>query len=339
MGFETLWLRDTRVGFEKRVARLPQQIPNVADLRFGHSSLMTGPSPSPSPDTCIRSSCCFGFSNDTILCMTDRELYPNAPIVLSAAEIRHTLCGPLEARELSRMSALLKTVLPLRSELRGVEIAFQAGPGIRPLAQEQVLAPVPRWTSRDKRTALTLRPDAMVVETTDYGSYERLRGILEVALAAREVSANSLGVERVGLRYIDEIRVPTGNGDAHPSWVEWVDASLLGPMSAGTAVGLQPAGTQGVAAFTGTDGQTLVLRYGPRDGVAVISTPELRRPTPTPGPFFLLDIDSFWEPPGEVPGWDADTVLDIVDRLHAPVHDVFESLITESLRKEVLRGE
>jgi len=287
----------------------------------------------------FRRGCSFGFSTGIIPSMTDREVYPNAPIVLTAVEIRHTLSEPLEARELSHVSALLRTVLPLRGEVRGVEFAFQSGPDMPPVAQQQVLAAAPRWTSRDKRTALTLRPEAMVVETTDYGSYERLRGVLEMALQARALAADSLGVERVGLRYIDEIRVPVGNGDAHPTWSEWVDASLLGPVTAGTAIGLRPAGNQGVAAFTGADGQTLVLRYGPRDGFAVVSTPELRRPTPTPGPFFLLDVDSFWGPPGEVPEWDSGAVLEIVDRLHAPVHDVFESLITEKLRREVLRSE
>lgn len=270
--------------------------------------------------------------------MREREVYPNAPIVLAAVEIRHSLCDPLEPPQAARVAKILRAELPIRGSVREMEIAIQAGPGAPASAQQQVLPPIPRWSSRDKRTALTLRHDGVVVETTDYRSYERLFRLVQLGLEARAAAGEPDGISRVGLRYIDEIRVPGLNGEEGTAWSDWVDDCLLGPMNAGQGLGFVSAGFQGLSGFSGPDDCHLVLRYGPRDGYAVVSNPELRRPMPAPGPFFLLDIDSFWEPTGEVPHLTSQDVLATVDRVHAPVRQVFENLITEKLREEVLRN-
>lgn len=69
------------------------------------------------------------------------------------------------------------------------------------------------------------------------------------------------------------------------------------------------------------------------------STPDLRRPLPPPGPLFKLDIDSFWQAADEVPEFDVDLILRQADALHEPVRGVFESVITDRLREEVLRND
>ena len=65
---------------------------------------------------------------------------------------------------------------------------------------------------------------------------------------------------------------------------------------------------------------------------------DLKRSTPAPGPYFLLDIDSFWTPSDDVPVFDEDKIVSVCDDLHSPVRDMFEGLITERLRQEVLRS-
>ena len=81
----------------------------------------------------------------------------------------------------------------------------------------------------------------------------------------------------------------------------------------------------------------MALRYGPNEGYAVEPGGELKRPTPVPGPFFLLDIDSFWMPGEGDSEFDVDGLMAISDDLHTPVRELFENLITEELREEVLR--
>jgi uncharacterized protein (TIGR04255 family) len=81
----------------------------------------------------------------------------------------------------------------------------------------------------------------------------------------------------------------------------------------------------------------LIVRYGPREGFAVAPGGPLQRTTPPPGAFFLLDIDSFWLPTGDVPEFTVDMIVELCVDLHKPVSGLFERLITERLREEVLR--
>lgn len=270
--------------------------------------------------------------------MREREIYLNAPIVLMAVEVRHSLCEPLERRQVTQLSQSVSELLPLPGEVNEVSFTLQAVPNGQRV-QQQAISTVPRWSSRDKRTALTMRQDSLVIETTDYGSYDRVRELLDAALRARLAVVAPAGVDRIGLRYIDEIRVPPENGADTPAWREWVDPSLLGPAHIGSALDLVPAVNEGLVVFSSDNNRALVVRYGAQSDYAVPSTPELRRPLPPPGPLFKLDIDSFWQAGDAVPEFDSRFILDQADALHLPVRGVFESLITERLRREVLRGD
>lgn len=269
--------------------------------------------------------------------MREREIYQSAPIVLMAIEVRHPLCDPLDRKQVTDVSARIGHLLPLPSEMNEVSVTVQAGPD-GPPTQQQVVSSFPRWTSRDKRTAVSVRPDSLVIETTDYGNYDRMRELLDVVLRTRLAVAAPAGVERIGLRYIDEIRVPAENDGSVPAWDQWVDVSLLGPAHVGAELDLSPVVNEGVFVFSGGSDQALVLRYGAQSDYAVQSTPDLRRPLPPPGPLFKLDIDSFWQAADEVPEFDAEFILRRADALHVPVRGVFESVITERLREEVLRN-
>jgi uncharacterized protein (TIGR04255 family) len=268
--------------------------------------------------------------------VSKREVYPNALIVLVAIEIRHPTHGPLDRSQVLQLSTLIREVLPLPDEVTMVTVELQAGPDRQP-TQRQTVMSVPRWTTRDKRTALTIRGDGLVIETSRYHSYEQMRKLLDLALRARTAVSAPAGVERIGLRYIDEIRVPVDKTQGEPAWQEWVDPSLLGPVHIGADLGLTAAGGEGLAVFSGDGDKALVLRYGVQDDYAVQSTPQLRRPLPPPGPLFKLDIDSYWQPGNEVPEFTVDSILDCADELHEPVNGVFESLISDRLREEVLR--
>lgn len=255
-----------------------------------------------------------------------------------AIEVRHAPSEPLDRKQVADASAQVRHLLPLPSEMNEVSVTVHASPD-GPPTQQQVVSSFPRLTSRDKRTALSIRPDSLVIETTDYGSYDRMRELLDIALQVRLAVAPPAGVERIGLRYIDEIRVPAENGSSIPAWEQWVDSSLLGPVHVGAELGLVPVVNEGVFVLSGGSDRALVLRYGAQSDYAVQSTPDLRRPLPPPGPLFKLDIDSFWQAAEQVPEFDVDLILRQADALHEPVRGVFESVITDRLREEVLRND
>lgn len=188
--------------------------------------------------------------------------------------------------------------------------------------------------SRDSTLCVSFREGGIVVETTRYRGWEQMRRLVDEVLHARQEVGDLDGVERVGLRYIDELRVPD-QGDIN--WRRWVDASLMGPTEVGEKLGLESMQWQGINIFTPGPERTLVLRYGPRDGYAVDPGGELKRSAPVPGAFFLLDIDSYWTPSEGIPEFDVGQLLTTSEDLHAPVRRLFESLITDELREEVLR--
>lgn len=279
-----------------------------------------------------------------MLRVPNREVYPNAPLVLVAVEIRHPDSGLLTEQQTQLIKGRLAEDVQLSRPCQrppGV-IATLTGLGARHVAQTAG-GVSPRLMSRDQSTSVTFHSDALVVETTKYPGFESFLAFLHRVLKARLEVGPLDGVERIGLRYIDEVRAP---GVVEPSsWKDWIQPSLLGLNHLAREVELTNDAWQGIASYSGPlgvsdlfDQMSLVLRYGVGDGYAIPAGGELRRHTPSPGPFFLIDIDSFWGPAtGTVPSLDVDTVATVLEGLHTPVRALFESSITDKLRDEVLR--
>jgi uncharacterized protein (TIGR04255 family) len=283
-----------------------------------------------------RSGCSFGCCLGTLAGMEPREVYANPPVVLVALEIRHPAAGPIPPGGIAKVKKMLSSETPLLRDTTVVNISVQAGPDG---PSELVTENAPKFFSRDRAMAVTFRNEAIVIETTKYQQYERVRELVRLAFDARQAAGPIDGIDRVGLRYIDEIRVPDMEASVTPmAWAGWIDSSLLGPLVLGEDLDLKVAQLQGLAQFETTPGNTLVLRFGPREGYAVSPDADLKRTTTPPGPFFLLDIDSFWTAVDETQEPSLEWVLGLCDELHAPVRTLFERLITDRLRGEVLRG-
>ncbi|MCZ0915278.1 TIGR04255 family protein [Gordonia sp. JH63] len=263
--------------------------------------------------------------------MDDTPLYSNAPIAVVLLEIRHP------ASELSSPAvALLKKELaehvPIERTETNFELNIETG--------ERRATTLRKLVARDLHAAVTFRTDAVVVEATDYRGWAWFRRLAEDALRARHEVAPLDGIERIGLRYIDEVRVP---GQVPVDWSEWVSPELLGPREQVAALGLFLEQQQSVVQY-GTDspGHTFTLRYGVGKGSVIQSTDSLKRLTEPPlgGEFFLMDTDGAWsDASGRIPEFDVSQIINICDKIHAPIKQLFESLITDRLRKEVLNNE
>jgi uncharacterized protein (TIGR04255 family) len=82
------------------------------------------------------------------------------------------------------------------------------------------------------------------------------------------------------------------------------------------------------------------MRFGAAEGYAVNPEGPLRiRRVSNPGPYFLLDVDSFWANDEDLLDFSTETLMEKCDHLHRPIRAIFESVITEQLRDEVLRRE
>jgi len=266
--------------------------------------------------------------------VADPDVYPSAPVVLVTLELRHPLSDRLANSEQRALKRLLSDHAPIlrTGQMQTVQVtASNAG------ADQQIdTEHFPRFVNRAGTLTVSYRQTAVVVETTAYPGWDKFKSIATDALAARMEVSPVDAVERIGLRYIDEVRVPNGYGAV--DWTQWLAQSVMAP-SPPEDVALPLAQWQGVVIYGAQPGHMMLMRYGPQNGLAVnFEGGDLRRAQlADPGPFFLIDIDSFWTPTEELPEVDVERVMATCDEIHGPVRRLFESLVKDMLRDEVFR--
>lgn len=264
--------------------------------------------------------------------VAEREIYPSAPIRYVACEVRFPYSPPLTTdAAIQRLHSALGSGFPLVEP--GTEATIVLGPqGGIPAAEVRTV----RFLARERQRAIYVTPTQFLVETTNYGRYEDFRrDISEAATALLGLGDAIAGIGRIGLRYIDEVRVPTAIGRPR-DWHGFIDERLLSPLEL-NANSTPPDDYLGLVRYDLGERRTVAMRFGSRHGRAVGDSPLLLKGPVADGPFFLIDIDSFWTAPEPLPAFDLEAILDTCDRLHSPIRDLFESAITDRLRDEVLR--
>lgn len=257
--------------------------------------------------------------------MADREIYPSTPLALVAAEIRHPAASPLSDSARSQLKARLAPIFPLAKPVQRMTVT----------PTQAAVSTDARFMSRDRTSSVTFRDDVIVVETTKYERRRVLREKLREAVLARQEAAPVDGVERLGIRYVNEVRVP--GLESSREWADWIAPALTGPLALATDGGLETQAWQGVSVL-GDAQSGVVVRHGVFDGYAVNPVGDLQRAAPPPSPFFLIDLDCYWVPSGETPPLEWDLIDSHFDQASLAAHDLFEQLITDKLR-EVLRHE
>jgi uncharacterized protein (TIGR04255 family) len=258
---------------------------------------------------------------------------PTTPIALVTMEIRHPATDPLNEASRGELKSLLAEPLPI--ERQGQDVAWGMGPGGSPTPATERFV---RYVNRDNTLAASIKSQAVVVETTAYSNFDALLDVVMRVVDARSQHSPIVGVERIGLRYVVEVRVPAG-GDDGIDWSNWVAEPLLGPHRSAPG-GLTLTEWQGAAVFREPQpGKSMIVRYGPGMGQAVDPNYHLRRTLPAePGPFFLLDIDSFWTPTASIPEYDVDATRATFQNLYAPAREVFDEMLTGQPRDDLLRS-
>jgi uncharacterized protein (TIGR04255 family) len=270
-----------------------------------------------------------------------REIYPSPAVQFVIFELRYPTALFLDKPDgREAIYERLSEAFPLLQTVNTVQLPFSTGGG----AIGASLAGLPsagsaiRMLNRDRSRSATLGPTSLQMEISIYEGFEDFAASIRQVLQAIAEVGIVQGVERLSLRYIDEIRI-LGVEDA-AGWAAYIDERLLGP-------GLFPAfrahATDATAQYELGDGLSLQLRAAamPADAQPAVSPAgPLRLRHSGSGPYFLLDTTGAWTlTSGEVPRFIVDDVLQLSERLHDPLHQLFEQSITERLRDEVLRRE
>lgn len=259
-----------------------------------------------------------------------REIYPSAPLRFVAFELQFDLVPALGTGDgQARVYEQLREYFPIAENAMSVEVTLSPVGSSAPQA-----APELRMLDMERTRSVTVSARSLTVQTSTFRDSEEFAVSVRHAVQALGTSRVATR-KRVGLRYVDEVRVP---GVAQPDdWGPYIDERLLGGINFG-AEKYELEAAQGLVGVTVAPDRHVMLRYGPSNGLAVDPDGPLRLPPTPQGQFFLLDLDSFWSPAdGKPPRFDTDEVLETFSLLDEPSHDLFETAITEQLRDEVLR--
>jgi uncharacterized protein (TIGR04255 family) len=210
-------------------------------------------------------------------------------------------------------------------------VSVAGGPAASP--QPSILH---RLLERERLMSFTVGRDGVTLETTSYPGWDVFSGILADVIGAIERDIGPDGISRVGLRYIDEVRIPEPP-DTFRGWRGWVNDRLVQPFEIELDQPLSQATL--VLQYGTAPGFVTVFRASPlENGRVVQEQGPLRQPYQTPdGPYFLLDTDSSWmDPERRIPAFDTDAVMTVFGQLHAAGHRLYEEAIGPRLRQEVL---
>jgi uncharacterized protein (TIGR04255 family) len=256
--------------------------------------------------------------------------YPNDSLRWVAAEVRHP---PIDEFATSIPTAFrdhIRDQFPIPEEQTQLSVSVgPAGPSAQQVLQH-------RFVRRDRLMSVTVGRDAVTLETTEYAGWTSFSGLLVDVLRALEEGRRPDGIVRVGLRYIDEIRLPEPP-ENFQDWSGWLDDRLVAPFMLNNE--LQLANGTVLLQYGEPPGYVTVFRAAPfAAGRTVQLGGALRMPVKTPdGPYFLLDTDASWaDPDGQIPEFASGRLAEILNDLHKTCSRLFEVSITDRLREAVL---
>lgn len=232
----------------------------------------------------------------------------------------------------SRVYEILRDLVPIVHAPQPPTLELQS---MAALALTATTGPL-RMLDRQKRLSIAVLPTALVVETTAYTCFDDFSAVIARALDALAETAAPSGVQRVGMRYVDEIRVD--GIESITQWEEYINPALIAGLHIENDY--SPVRTESQVQFSINDRQKMMLRCGALDGFVVDPNGLLKVARISDGPFFLIDLDSFWiADEADIPEFDPGDVLERCTDLRLPVRAIFEASISDKLRDDVLRKE
>ncbi|MHB8189650.1 MAG: TIGR04255 family protein [Ferrimicrobium sp.] len=265
-----------------------------------------------------------------------REVFPNPPLEYVAVELRFPFAPKLNRDEIYEvLSQQLSTNFPLIEK-------GERPPGfsISPQGAQQVpKLTLWRLLDRTRTISITTTTNSLAIETTAYSGYEAFKSCISQVLNTFQTLDIVAGVERIGMRYINELRLPAEQNDIR-QWHGYISDSILALTR--IADRYSPSALEGAIQMNIGSGKSLTLRYASLIGKGIVGAegPLHRKTTPPEGPFMVIDIDSYWSSgKGETPPFKQESILTTLDDLHDPIGHVFMNCISDKFKDEVMRKE
>lgn len=262
----------------------------------------------------------------------NREVYKKAPLAIVTAEVRLNYEPRLNNENTKDLFAdKVRSHFPVLERGTVNSVTFQEGEEPQTESVAQI-----RATTLDQTALTTLTQTSLNVSMAGdaYSGFESFVPLIDAAVLALSQVVDSVVVQRVGLRYIDEVRVATPP-DNTDDWQPWINKSLLAPVNAYRAAAAEFL--RGTTVYDAGEGRKVIFNWGEFIGSTVVG-PDLpfhKADLPSTK-MFLIDVDSAWEPP-QFALLDPEEIRNIVRSLHDPIGEIFQWSITDEARN-IFRG-
>ncbi len=257
-----------------------------------------------------------------------REVFPSSPLALVATEIRFTDSARLRQQAtLDKIAIALDKLLPVQGHQQQADVQVVVG------GEHQIRTATGRlMRNRESTVAMTLFPDRLTYETTAYTEFDTFRAdVLRCVHAVVDVGV-APAIQRIGLRYLDEIRLATPVPDPR-DWGGWIDSRLVDQLNVGPAdKSIRRA--EGFVGYDLGEGRGLNFRFAALpSGAVVVPQTLVRPPFDNRDPFFVLDFDGYrdFKSPNATL-LDANVVAITLDAVHGPAGATFQNAITDQAR-------
>ena len=263
----------------------------------------------------------------------NREVYDQPPVVLVTAQALFIDSPRLRQPEnLAAFVTTLQDRYPHSDQVTSMGME-EAGPGLAPQMVPQ-LGVVLR--NVEATESITLTSWSVTYETTAYREFETFQtGLVEACDTLISLNIRP-ALRRVGLRYINEVRVPYAVDDAR-DWAAWIDPAVLGTLSVASE-DTPVRAVQGAGAFDLGNGSGLNVGYAALPQGTVVNPQFLARPPIPDGPAFVIDVDGYFEVGEDVTmQLNHGVVGEILSTVHTPAGAAFQRMITDNARA-VFRG-
>lgn len=264
---------------------------------------------------------------------TNREEYAYAPLALVTFEAKLNYDPRVNVPAVRDEFALaVRSKFPVLNIENVVNFSVQLPTGN---SEQQVMQQI-RATNAQRTATVALNPNSLQLTVIGhaYQGYESFKPWLKPCLNALEQALPSAGIERLGIRFLDEVRVPTPLNSAE-DWAQWVNPGLLASAAAfGENATVQMRGS---TVFNSGQDCQVHFQWGDFEGQTVVSDEvPLAKLEHENGKFFVLDVDSAWQAP-EFTVLTAEQMIERIESLHTPIGAIFQWAITEKSR-ELFRG-
>ncbi len=213
----------------------------------------------------------------------------------------------------TRIQAGLRARYPLAQPLDQMSIQVALGPQAMPPVSQSRSSGI-RFASESGDWAVTVSPDAVSLQATAYHDWDDFKGRFEQVLDVLLAEARVRRVDRLGLRFIDELSHPEVRTLA--DWSQLLDASLLGTAATDRFAGIATRTTEQIVLEEGDDGAVITHAY--------FQNP----PDSDPPSTFVLDTDGFSARPFDL---DREEIRVRLERYHDAAWNLFRETVREPM--------